>query len=389
MNRHEALGRITEAVKNPLKPVEEWKARSGGKVVGVVSCMPPFAPEELLRAAGLLPVGIWGADVPVSLADAKMQSFACSVARTSLELALKGAFSVCDGFVFPFTCDAFQNLSEVWKAGIDRPCFQLVFPKKVDRGHARAYLQAELLRLRGELEGFAGRPIPEASLRESIRLYNEHRRKMRQLEALRARGQGALSARQMMEVVLSSTFMSREEHLLLLEALLQGQAGSDLSGKQGIVRKDGQVPVLLSGVMPRPAAVVSLLEELGYLVLGDDLGLGSLYYSLEIPDSGDAVCDLADGYLGYPPCSTLHDPAGSRSDTLIQRARAVGAEGVLIFAVKFCEPEFFDYPYLKEDLEKAGIPVLLLETELGLGEPGPARTRLEAFLETIRGKRSQ
>jgi len=388
MNRNEALEKITGAVRNPLKPVEAWKSRSGGKVVGVVSCMPPFAPEELIHAAGLLPVGIWGGDVPVSLADAKMQSFACSVARTSLELALKGVFSPCDGFVFPFCCDAFQNLSEVWKLSIDRPCFQFVFPKKVDRGSVRTYLEKELLRVQGELEAFSGQAVTAAKLRESIRLYNEHRRRLRKLDEIRARDPGFLTAVRMMEVVLSSTFLPKEEHLVLLEALLADAEGSGRTGKGRGGTADRQVRVLLTGVMPRPATVAAMLEEVGFQVLGDDLGLGSLFYSLEIPDSGNPLRDLADGYLAYPPCSTLHNPAEQRSASLIRRVRAVGAEGLLIFATKFCEPEFFDYPYLKEDLEQAGVPVLLLETELGPGEPGQIRTRLEAFLETVRGKRN-
>ena len=59
----------------------------------------------------------------------------------------------------------------------------------------------------------------------------------------------------------------------------------------------------------------------------------------------------------------------------------------MILATKFCEPEFFDVPRLKEDLEEAGIPCMLLETELGMASPGAIRTRVEAFVETLKEKR--
>ncbi|MGW8320866.1 MAG: 2-hydroxyacyl-CoA dehydratase, partial [Thermodesulfobacteriota bacterium] len=137
MSRVAALRQIEEAVQNPLKTIARWKARSGGKVVGCLACMPPFAPEELIHAAGMLPVGLWGAEIPVRLADAKLQSFACSVARTSLEMGLNEALSVCDGFLFPSTCDAFQNLSEFWKATTQKPCFKVTFPKQASGEAAR------------------------------------------------------------------------------------------------------------------------------------------------------------------------------------------------------------------------------------------------------------
>ena len=129
------------------------------------------------------------------------------------------------------------------------------------------------------------------------------------------------------------------------------------------------------------------IEELGVWVVGDDLGLGSFYYSLEIPEAGPSLVDLAEGYLRYPPCSTLHPSSPGRAAALIDRVRETGAEGVLILATKFCEPEFFDIPQLKEDLEEAGIPSIVLETELGMTAPGSVRTRVEAFVETLTEKK--
>lgn len=379
------LERISKVVRNPLESIKQWKERSGGKVVGCISCMPPFAPEELVHAGGMLPVGIWGGEVPVSHADARIQSFACSVVRTSLELALKGAFSICDGFLFPFTCDAFQNLSEIWKLSMEKPCFQWVFSKKVDRNSVPAYLEKELLRIKGELEAFAGVEIGDDSLRNSLNVYNENRRMMRELDRMRAEDPFSLTPAQMMDVVLSSSLLPKEEHTLLVRSLLDAHAGESGTPVQG----NDRVNIFLTGIMPRPTAIANLLDEVGCSVLGDDLGLGGLYYSTEIPDTGHPVRDLVEGYLGYPPCSMLHDRSRSRSQELLRRVRDVGAEGVLVLGTKFCEPEFFDYPYLKEDLEQAGIPVLLLETELGMGVPGAIRTRLQAFLETLREKRTR
>jgi len=386
MHRQAALQRISRVVQKPLEAVLEWKERTGGKVMGCLSCMPFFAPEELVHAAGMLPVGIWGAEIPVSRADAKIQSFACSMARTSLEMGLSGMLGVCDGFLFPSTCDAFQNLSEIWRASMDAPCFEVVFPKQVSRPSAVSFLLHQLTSLQRDLEAFSGVTISPQALRRSCRLYNENRTQMRGLDHLRAKDVSLVTARQMAELVLASSYLPREEHTSLTRSLLPGAGQKET--EIGVARKpeSDRVRLLLSGVMPRPLAILPVLESAGAWIVGDDLGLGSLYYSLDIPDQGDPLADLAQAYLHYPLCSTVHRDAGERSESLLARARKAEAAGVVLFALKFCEPEFFDYPQVKERLESEGVPVLLLETELGTAETGSVRTRVEAFVESLRAR---
>ncbi len=387
MSRVDTLREIEDVVRNPLKLIAHWKERSGGKVVGCLACMPPFVPEELVHAAGMLPVGLWGAEIPVRLADAKLQSFACSVARTSLEMGLKEAISVCDGFMFPSTCDAFQNLSEVWKATTEKPCFKVTYPKRTNGEAARGYLQKEFELLQAELARFSGAPVGERELRKSIEIYNENRRLMRELDRLRAGRPDFLSTRQMTDVVMASSFLPREEHSRLVRSLLE--AASEPARPRGEPGEGGKEPVriFLTGVMARPIAIPTALEELGVWVVGDDLGLGSLYYSTEIPGGAASHVDLAEGYLRYPPCSTLHPSPPARARTLISRVRETKAEGVLILVTKFCEPELFDHPQLREDLKEAGIPSVLLETELSMTAPGALRTRVEALVETLKENR--
>ena len=389
MSRFDVLRQIAEAVRNPLKEIARWKESSGGKVVGCLACMPPFAPEELIHAAGMLPVGLWGAEIPVRRADAKLQSFACSVARTSLEMGLGETLSVCDGFLFPSTCDAFQNLSEVWKATTGKPCFKVTFPKQTVRKAVLRYLERELELLKEQLEGFSGASIDDPSLGDSVRLYNENRRLMRALDEMRGGNPGFLSARQMTEIVQASSIFPRQEHSVLLRALLASSSQPDLEGAAAGPRGQRPARVFLTGLMARPVAIPTALEELGVRVVGDDLGLGSLYYSIEIPERGSPLADLAERYLRYPPCSTLHPSSPGRADELIKRVRETRADGVMVLATKFCEPEFFDHPQLREDLKAAGIPSVLLETELGMTSAGSVRTRMEAFVESLKEKQKK
>ncbi len=116
---------------------------------------------------------------------------------------------------------------------MEKPCFNVTFPKQASGDAARRYLQRELEFLEAELEAFSGASIEDQGLRNSIQLYNESRRLMRDLDRMRAGNPNFLSTRQMTEVVLASSFLPREEHLLLLRDLLA--SSSDPEGRSRFV----------------------------------------------------------------------------------------------------------------------------------------------------------
>lgn len=50
---------------------------------------------------------------------------------------------------------------------------------------------------------------------------------------------------------------------------------------------------------------------------------------------------------------------------------------------KFCDPEEYDYPQMKKDFEEAGIPHVLIETDMQMKNYEQARTAIQAFSETL------
>ncbi|MCY6485025.1 2-hydroxyacyl-CoA dehydratase, partial [Clostridium aestuarii] len=58
MSRIESIiNELAVISNNPKKAMEDYKKETGKGAVGV---MPVYAPEEMIHAAGFLPVGIWG-----------------------------------------------------------------------------------------------------------------------------------------------------------------------------------------------------------------------------------------------------------------------------------------------------------------------------------------
>ncbi len=348
----------------------------------LIGCFPMYLPEELIHAAGALPVGIFGGSRRISLANSRLQTFACWPVRSALEWGLQGDMDFLDGIVFPDICDALQVLSEIWRTELpDMFSDFLTMPARVDVPEARAYYLAELQRFKAKLEGFVGQEVTPAALRESISLYNRNRALLRELTAVRKAKPGLISAQNVADVITASMLMPKAEHNRLLEELLRGLKQQSAAERVG-------VPLVLCGFLcdrPYPG-ILDLLSELGGQVVADDLWTGSRYVSTDVPEIGDPLEALVDQLMSTVPCSTKHNGDHWIGDYVMQLVEQGGARGVVIMPVKYCEPVGFDYPDLKDMLSERGIPHLLLETDEAQSL-SQARTRIQAFLEMIGGSR--
>jgi benzoyl-CoA reductase subunit C len=126
------------------------------------------------------------------------------------------------------------------------------------------------------------------------------------------------------------------------------------------------------------------IEESGCYVLNDDLLLGQRWFTEPLPLDGDPLEALARHIMGRCVPSAVHHPGPEgRGAALVQKARAVRADGVLFCMAKFCEPALYDYVLLKRAVEAEGIPHLAFEFEEKMGTFESVRTQLETFVESI------
>src|SRR5512143_154696 len=125
---------------------------AGGQVIGHFQV---YFPEEIVHAAGMLPVKIRGAQVEAMQADSRFGSYLCSILKTSLELALSGRLQL-EMFVTQPICDAARNLAAVWGRNFSYPCQILYLPQNANSAYAAAYLRGEYDRLRRSVESISG-----------------------------------------------------------------------------------------------------------------------------------------------------------------------------------------------------------------------------------------
>jgi len=76
-----------------------------------------------------------------------------------------------------------------------------------------------------------------------------------------------------------------------------------------------------------------------------------------------------------------------RRDFILQAARRARVDGIVYLYNKFCDLHGVDSALLRRDLEREGIPVLVLEKEYSArADLGRVKTRIQAFLERIGGE---
>lgn len=381
MTADRIIGHCRELIAQPLSTVaERWKAEhSGGRIVALY---PVWAPAEIIHAAGMLPLSLLGGGTSVELthADARFQSFVCSIAKSTLELGFQGLVKGVDGFVFSNICDVARNLSSIYQRNFSDVFVEyLHLPQNSTSAAVAGYAAAELRRLAQDLEQYFGLPVTAAALAKSIELYNAVRARVRGLYALRIAEPQKLSTSELYSVLRAVTLMPPEEALPRLDTLLYELPRRD-------ARPRDQLRVVIEGAFCEqpPLGLLEVLEETGCYVVEDDLMLGWRWFTSDVVADGDPFAGLGSAYVNQAvPSSTRHESREHRSEGLIEKVRRSKADAVVFMPAKFCEPALFDYVLMKQGLERAGIPHILVEFEEKMWTFERTRNEIETFVESM------
>lgn len=377
-----SLEQFLLATENPYRYVAEWKQKNHKKVVGL---HPMSIPEEMVHAAGVLPAVIWCSSDPITLGQAYAPTYHCGFTRSFIDDMVRGTLGFMDGMIFHDTCLVARG-SHLAATRHNPPRYlkYIHLPPSIRGSVARDLFADTLEDLKASLEELTGERITEQSLWRSIQVYNENRSLLEKLYRLRRTKPGILKARETVAIVHSSMLMPKEEHNDLLKRLI-----SELEKKAAPANK--RVKLVLSGhfCYPPRADILDMIDELGGVVVDDEIFCGSRYFANPVKEAGNPISALFDRYSQKtPPDPTKVDTEGKWTDwgdSITGVVRRSGAQGVISLMVKFCPPHQEWHPDIKRVLSGAGVPELMLQTEREAVTLAPIRTRIEAFIESIRG----
>lgn len=372
----EQITEIKNISADPYAYCRKYKEETGKKIVGY-TCS--YTPEEIIYASGALPFRLFGTNEGIHLADANLQSYCCSLVRGILEEGLSGRLNFLDGAVFPHTCDSFQRLSDIWRINIAHQFhIDLVLPVKLNTAGARQYMIDILEKFKKDLEHALGVKIKDAMLSDTIKTYNQIRALMRQIYAIRARKPEIISGRDFHSIIKAAMIMDRNLFLKMLEEIV---AQMEKASSAKIISGDKRL-VLAGSVCSHPD-IYDIIEKAGGVVVWDDLCTGSRYFEGVMDEKASPLVAIAKRYLDRAICPAKHAGLTDRGENIVRMVRDSQADGVVFLLLKFCDPHAFDYPYIKEMLDKENIPCMLLDMEEQLPAEGQLQTRFETFVQIL------
>ncbi len=362
--------------ENRHEYAKEWKEKTGGKVLGYFCT---YAPEEIIYAAGILPVRILGSHEPQDVTEPHIFGMYCPFCRDCLAQGLKGRYDYLDGIMIAQSCLHIRQAFTSWQLHIPLDySYYLPMPNKVQSPRAQPYLAGELAAFKSSLESWTKKHISDKDLDRGIEILNTNRRLMKQIYELRRSVKPPLTGLEAMEMVVSSQMVDKKEHNEELAKLLR-----ELPSRK--VSHNDSVRLMILGSENDDSQFVKMVESLGATFVIDDHCTGSRYFWNETASNENRLAAIANRYIERPACPSKDWEDRQRLPHLLKLAKEYNVKGAILVQQKFCDPHELDIPAIRSYFDKNGIPSLTLEFDVTV-PVGQFKIRTEAFLEMLRGE---
>ena len=366
-----------------IKEIQDAKDQ-GKKVIGTF-CV--FVPEEIVLAADAIQVGLCaGAEAGSEAAEKILPRNTCALIKSFVGFKLSRLcpyIESCDLVVGETTCDGKKKAYEIFADYA--PVYVMEIPQ-MKNACDRDLWKSELFRFKDKIEAITGNTITAEKLKAAIKLVNDRRRVLQRLNRLRAAIPPPISGR---DVILVNQISFYDDPVRFTAKITElcDELEKRVDAGEGIVPKE-TTRLMLSGC---PMAVPNwklpfVVESSGAVIVGEESCIGTRNTRDLVDESAqtlEAMLDaLVDRYMRIDcACFT---PNNERLDHIVEMAQDLKVDGVIHYALSFCQPYTMEAYKVDKALQKAHIPMLPIETDYSMEDVEQLKTRVEAFVEMTR-----
>ena len=370
----EIINEFKAIADNPRKAMDDYQKETGKGAVGI---MPVYCPEEIVHAAGYLPIGMWGAQKKqISKARTYLPPFACSIMQSVMELQLEGVYDDLEAVIFSVPCDTLKCMSQKWNRPVPAIVFTHPQNRKIAKDAANVFAREEINIVKEKLEDILDVHISNKAIKNSIAVYNENRAACREFSDVAAEYAAVVTPSDRHAVIKARWFMEKSRHTALgkeLIAALKAEPAPEFKGKK----------IIVTGIQVEPYDVLDIFQENGFAIVADDLAQETRNFRQDVPDDDDALMALARAWNEFDGCSLATDANKPKGQMIIDAVKKYGADAVVVCMMKFCDPEEFDYPILLQEFEAAGVKNLYIEVDQESTAFEQVKTRIQTFAEIL------
>lgn len=370
----EIINEFKAIADNPRKAMDDYKKETGKGAVGI---MPVYCPEEIVHAAGYLPIGMWGAQKKqISKARTYLPPFACSIMQSVMELQLEGVYDDLEAVIFSVPCDTLKCMSQKWNRPVPAIVFTHPQNRKIAKDAANVFAREEFNIVKEKLEDILDVHISNKAIKNSIAVYNENRAACREFSDVAAEYAAVVTPSDRHAVIKARWFMEKSRHTALVKELiaaLKAEPAPEFKGKK----------IIVTGIQVEPYDVLDIFQENGFAIVADDLAQETRNFRQDVPDDDDALMALARAWNEFDGCSLATDANKPKGQMIIDAVKKYGADAVVVCMMKFCDPEEFDYPILLQEFAAAGVKNLYIEVDQESTAFEQVKTRIQTFAEIL------
>lgn len=335
---------LRNAYINRVHTLQALKLK-GKKIIWVFGAT---APEEIIAAAGMIPVRAWGCAAPWPQSDKYLEASFGPVWRALFDAVLGGENrAIMDGLVFSSSAAMISKLGMyIGKISGREPEKDLppVYSLPYDSFHEEEVMFPrnvnETKRFAKKMEEWSGQPITEKNLAAAVKTYNAYRAALREVIKYRTAPDCRLTGCEALTVIGATLLMDKEIATLLLKDLAR-----DLKNWPAV----DAVPVFYSGSQQENHMVYGLIEELGGNVVGEDHDWGNRVADLDVKTDGDLYEAITYRYVHMMP-NAEKSKVATRVALVPGLIEGCGAKGWVIYMNYNDESFIWDYPSIKKAL---------------------------------------
>ena len=368
-----------------IKEIQEAKA-AGKKVIGTF-CV--FVPEEIVLAANAIQVGLCaGAEAGKESAEKILPRNTCALIKSFVGFKLSRLcpyIESCDLVVGETTCDGKKKAYEIFNEY--SPVYVMEVPQ-MKNACDRDLWKTEVLRFKKKVEEVTGNEITAPKLSEAIRIVNNRRKALQRLNRLRAAIPAPISGRDALLINQVSFYDDPIRFTSKINELCDQLEERIKTGK-GIAPEETP-RFMLSGC---PMAVPNwklpyVIESSGAVIVGEESCIGTRNTRDLTDESGTSLEEMleaiVDRYMKIDcACFT---PNTERLNNIVSLANELKVNGVIHYALSFCQPYGIEAYKVDKAMQKATIPMLSIETDYSMEDVEQLKTRVEAFIEMVKVK---
>jgi benzoyl-CoA reductase/2-hydroxyglutaryl-CoA dehydratase subunit BcrC/BadD/HgdB len=353
--------------------------------VPVVGQLCNFAPEELILAAGAVPLRLdSGCHPAVRRGEEHLPVDVCCAVRSAAGelLALPERPYRLDLLILADACDGKRKLAGLLA---DRyPVLVLELPREASGDAARTHWLAEVQRLVERLQALTGRKLSGRLLRQAVERLNRRTALLRQLNELRRgpllpiRGIDAF-------LVMQASFTADPDWWSDRTAALVAELERRVQAGQG-VRPRARLLLTGSPILWPDFKVLQGIQDAGAEVVADEMCSGTqrLHHPTVVDEDtrGGLIRAAAERTLLPCTCPTFASNDG-RLDRLAELVEAYRIDGVIHHTLRLCQLYDIDSLRLSRWFRERHMPFLSLHAEFSPEESAVLKNRIDAFVEMI------